>query len=273
MFGWLMTSGTAVFSRPISSAQLRLFEAIRDWPTDLGLLPTLDELARHLGVAKSTVSHHRQQLAVDGLVHFEKHKRRSTRVTTDPAVLATYGLWPRLGTASPTGARTTPTPHPRSRRAVLGGTRARQHSADVPATRGVPVWPVQPRPPRSLPLVGEIAAGRWRAFNRDESVLEVDNEFAGPGRYALRVSGDSLVDLGVFDGDHLIVDPDQSVHEGDLVAALRSQEGEDDMATVKVFVRDDDGQPLLVAGNWKYLPIPVDRSTVIWRVTTVIRRI
>jgi len=47
-------------------------------------------------------------------------------------------------------------------------------------------------------------------------VLEVEAQLAAPGRYALRVSGGSLVDLGILDGDHLIVDPNQPCRKGVL---------------------------------------------------------
>src|SRR5215216_5736061 len=72
----------------------RLFEAMRRLADEDGLCPTHDELAGVLGCAKSTVSQGRRQLQELGLVRFDPEKRRSTRVTTDPAVLAAYGLAP-----------------------------------------------------------------------------------------------------------------------------------------------------------------------------------
>src|SRR5262245_18370350 len=57
-----------------------------------GLCPTHDELAGVLGCAKSTVSQWRRQLQDLGLVRFGPDKRRGTRVTIDPAVLAASGL-------------------------------------------------------------------------------------------------------------------------------------------------------------------------------------
>ena len=109
-----------------------------------------------------------------------------------------------------------------------------------------PVWPLPSRPSRTLPVAGGIAAGLGRAFDADEDVVEVEDGLAGPGRYALRVSGDSLVDLGIFDGDQVVVDPDHPFHEGDLVAALLPFGGGDEvLATLKVYVRRD-SRPWLV---------------------------
>ncbi|HEY6710527.1 MAG TPA: S24 family peptidase [Actinomycetota bacterium] len=229
-----------------------------------GLCPTHDELAGLLGCAKSTVSQRRRQLQQLGLVRFDPEKRRSTRITTDPAVLAAYGLAP----AAPDGP-VADLARFRSRRARLGGTRAAQRSG---ADNGEVPWRLPERPPRRLPLAGAIPAGPARSFARDEDILEVDGELAGPGQYALRVSGDSLVELGIFDGDMAIVDPEQPAHHGDLVAALLpSEHGEEDLATLKVFELRQ-GRAWLVAANPVYAPIAIEEAWVLGRVTTTIRR-
>ena len=246
----------------------RCFEAMRSLAGTDGLCPTHDELAGVLGCAKSTVSQWRRQLGELGLVRFDPEKRRSTRITTDPAVLAAYGLTP-----APAGPD-----HPvadlarfRSRRARLGGTRAAQRSG----TGGGEVpWRLPERPPRRLPLAGAIPAGpvRSAAREREDDILEVDGELAGPGQYALRVRGDSLVELGIYDGDVAVVDPEQPAHHGDLVAALLpSEHGDEDLATLKVFELRQ-GRAWLVAANPVYPPIPIERAWVLGRVTTTIRR-
>jgi SOS-response transcriptional repressor LexA len=229
------------------------------------LFPTLDELAEELGCAKSTASQWRQQLHGLGLLQFDQGKRRSTRVTTDPAVLAAYGL----ASAPPPDGPVTDLARFRSRRARLGGTRAARRSG---ADDGELPWRLPERPPRRLPLAGAIPAGPARNFAPDEDVLEVDSELAGPGRYALRARGDSLVELGIFDGDLAIVDPEQPAHHGDLVAALLpSEHGDEDLATLKVFELRAD-RAWLVAANPLYAPIPLEQAIMLGRVTTVIRR-
>jgi repressor LexA len=244
----------------------RLFEAMRRLADTDGLCPTHDELAGVLGCAKSTVSQGRRQLQELGLVRFDPEKRRSTRITTDPAVLATYGLAP--APAGP-GGPVADLARFRSRRARLGGTRAAQRSG---ADDGELPWRLPERPPRRLPLAGAIPAGPVRSFARDEGIVEVDGELAGPGQYALRVRGDSLVELGIFDGDMAIVDPEQPAHHGDLVAALLpSEHGDEDLATLKVFELRQ-GRAWLVAANPVYPPIPIEEAWVLGRVTTTFRR-
>jgi repressor LexA len=243
----------------------RLFEAMRRLSDTDGLCPTHDELADALGCAKSTVSQWRRQLQELGLVRFDPDKRRSTRVTTDPMVLAAFGLAPEPAPRSPVAdlARF------RSRRARLGGTRATQRPG---AASGELPWRLPQGTPRRVPLAGAIPAGPVQSFVPDEGILEVDGELAGPGRYALRVRGDSLVELGIFDGDVAIVDPEQPAHHGDLVAALLpSEHGDEDLATLKVFELRQ-GRPWLVAANPVYPPIPIERAWVLGRVTTTIRR-
>jgi SOS-response transcriptional repressor LexA len=241
----------------------RLFEAMRRLSDEDGLCPTHDELAGDLGCAKSTVSQGRRQLQELGLLRFDPDKRRSTRVTTDPTVLAAYGLAPASDGPVADLARF------RSRRARLGGTHATQRPG---VGNGELPWRLPQRPPRRVPLAGAIPAGPVQSFVPDEGILEVDGELAGPGRYALRVRGDSLVELGVFDGDVAIVDPEQPAHHGDLVAALLpSEHGDEDLATLKVFELRQ-GRAWLVAANPVYPPIPIERTWVLGRVTTTIRR-
>jgi SOS-response transcriptional repressor LexA len=242
----------------------RLFDAIADWYRRTGLRPTLDELAGVLGCAKSTVSERRVRLRELGLVQFDA-RMRSTRTTADPAILAAYGLDPDL----PTGGEVTNLVPYRSRRARLGGIRA---GHPVAAVQGERVWQLPERPPRSLPVAGPIAAGPARTFYPDEDSLEVDAELTGPGQYALRVRGDSMVELGIHDGDQAIIDTRQPAHHGDLVAALLpSEQGEGDLATLKIFELEQD-EAWLVAANPAYAPIPLKESTLLGRVTTIIRR-
>jgi SOS-response transcriptional repressor LexA len=226
-----------------------------------------------MGVAKSTVHLHRQRLKDKGLVHFDEGKSRSTRVTTDPVVLAANGFEPDpRPTSSPTEATMGPARLSRSRRTRLGGVHAVRQPAGAPTERGAPWWPLPAQPPARLPVAGRIAAGKAKAFDRDDDALEVIGALVGPGLYALRVTGDSIVGLGVFDGDQAVVDPDQPVHEGDLVAALLPDGEGEGLATIKVFARRD-GQPWLEAANPAYPPILIEQNAVLGRVTTLVRRV
>ena len=253
--------------RPMLPSELRRFiETARGFTTEEGFPPTLDEIADALDCAKSTASQYRRQLQELGLVQFDAEKRRSTRITTDPATLAAYGLAP----VTPSDNGTANLARFRSRRARLGGTRAGQPTG---AVQGERPWQLPDRPPRRVPVAGPISAGPARTYYPDEDSIEVDAELAGPGQYALRVRGDSMVALGIYDGDQAIVDTRQPAHHGDLVAALMpSEQGDGDLAALKVLeLRNDEA--LLVAANSAYAPIRLQECTLLGRVTTIIRRL
>jgi repressor LexA len=215
-----MRPGGGASKAVLSTEQQSFAEATRDWPDVHKLPPTLDELAECLGLAKSTIHLYRKRLRDLGLVRFDEGRSRSTRIATDPGVLAAYGLRPAVAQPPAVGPVPTPGRVPRSRQARLGGAHAVQHAAGASGVAASKVWALPLRPPRTLPVAGRIAAGLGRPSDPVEDAVEVEDGLVGPGRYALRVTGDSLVDLGIYDGDQVIIDSDQPFHEGDVVAAL-----------------------------------------------------
>ena len=72
-----------------------------------------------------------------------------------------------------------------------------------------------------VPLHGRIAAGLpMEALESDRS-LSVPAALLGPGdHYALEVSGDSMIDAGIFDGDYALVKRCDTARDGDIVVAL-----------------------------------------------------
>ena len=87
----------------------------------------------------------------------------------------------------------------------------------------------------ALPLHGRIAAGVPIEAFEDHSQLAVPAALLGPGdHYALEVSGDSMIDAGIFDGDYALIQRVETAREGDIIVAL--VDGQD--ATLKYFHRD-----------------------------------
>jgi repressor LexA len=88
-----------------------------------------------------------------------------------------------------------------------------------------------------LPLVGQVAAGQpVLAEENIEDYIQTP-AFAGgdDGEYLLRVRGESMMKVGILDGDLVVVRPQESADDGDIVVALV---GED--ATVKRFFQEPD---------------------------------
>ncbi len=71
-----------------------------------------------------------------------------------------------------------------------------------------------------IPLLGRIAAGQPIEAIEDANYLDLAAFFIGPDRYALRVSGESMMDVGILDGDTVIVRKQNTARTGDIVVAL-----------------------------------------------------
>lgn len=72
-----------------------------------------------------------------------------------------------------------------------------------------------------LALQGRIAAGQPIAVFEDDRMLSVPAALLGPGdHYALEVSGDSMVDAGILDGDYALIRRCDTARDGDIVVAL-----------------------------------------------------
>ncbi|GAA3700325.1 transcriptional repressor LexA [Zhihengliuella alba] len=118
-----------------------------------------------------------------------------------------------------------------------------------------------------VPLVGRIAAGGpILAEQTVEDVVPLPRQLVGQGElFMLKVSGDSMVDAAICDGDWVVVRRQSSADNGDIVAALL-----DDEATVKTF-RQRDGHTWLLPQNRQYEPILGDHATIMGKVVSVLR--
>jgi repressor LexA len=88
-----------------------------------------------------------------------------------------------------------------------------------------------------LPLVGQVAAGQPVLAEENIEDYVQTPTFAGGDRggYLLRVRGDSMKNVGIMDGDLVVVEPQDVADDGDIVVALLGEE-----ATVKRFFREPD---------------------------------
>ncbi|PRX46444.1 repressor LexA [Prauserella shujinwangii] len=123
--------------------------------------------------------------------------------------------------------------------------------------------------PAFVPLVGRIAAGGpVLAEEAIEDVFPLPKDIVGEGEvFLLSVTGDSMIDAAITDGDWVVVRQQPTAENGDIVAAMI--EGE---ATVKTFKRKD-GHVWLMPQNEAYDPIPGDEATVLGKVVAVLRRL
>ncbi|MCG7915823.1 repressor LexA [Candidatus Thiodiazotropha endoloripes] len=81
------------------------------------------------------------------------------------------------------------------------------------------------QPEQGIPMLGRIAAGRpIEAVEQTESISVPDPMTGGNPRYALQVSGDSMIDEGIFDGDYVVIEQSAAADNGDIVVALIDQQ-------------------------------------------------
>jgi len=123
--------------------------------------------------------------------------------------------------------------------------------------------------PAGLPLVGHVAAGQpILAEENVEDYITVP-EIAGgdEGEYVLRVRGDSMKDVGIMEGDFVVVRPQETATDGEIVVALVGEE-----ATVKRFFKEAD-HVRLQPENQALEPIRSRDVRVLGRVVGVFRRV
>ncbi len=128
------------------------------------------------------------------------------------------------------------------------------------------------RPVRHIPLVGDVAAGTdVLAQENVEELLPMPTDFTGDGDlFMLRVRGDSMIDVGILDGDFVVVHQQATANNGDIViAGIPGEEG-----TVKTYQRKG-ATVTLVPANSRLAPMvfPADQVEIFGRVVTVMRRL
>ena len=121
----------------------------------------------------------------------------------------------------------------------------------------------------SLPLIGHVAAGRpILAEENVEEYVHVPQLAGGEeGEYVLRVRGESMKNAGILDGDFVVVRPQQTGRDGEIVVAMVEEE-----ATVKRFFREAD-HIRLEPENETMEPIRSRDVQVIGRVVGVFRSV
>jgi len=116
-------------------------------------------------------------------------------------------------------------------------------------------------------LIGRIAAGHPIEAIRTNETIDVPRDMMGPNIFALKVSGDSMKDDGIFDGDYVIIEKTNNPKNGDIVVALVDE----DLVTLKRFFREKTRIRLQPA-NSNYKPIYTRKALVQGRVKGVIRK-
>jgi repressor LexA len=216
----------------LTQRQRMVLEVIRDSVQRRGYPPSMREIGEAVGLTStSSVSHQLRTLQRKGFLRRDPNRPRAVevRVPGRPAV------------------------------------QSRPETYDVVNGQEAPTHPA----PAYVPLVGRIAAGGpILAEEAVEDVFTLPKQLVGEGtHFLLKVTGDSMIEAAIADGDWVVVRQQPVAENGDIVAAMI--EGE---ATVKTFKRKD-GHVWLQPQNKAYEPIPGDEASVLGRVVAVLRKV
>jgi repressor LexA len=120
-----------------------------------------------------------------------------------------------------------------------------------------------------IPVFEQMAAGNPKTANREPvDFIKLPRDQVGSGAlFAAKVSGDSMIGAGIFDGDCVVVRQQQVADNGDIVAALIGDE-----ATVKTFRRAD-GHVWLMPENPQYTRILGDDCHLMGKVVATIHKL
>jgi repressor LexA len=222
--------------------QRKVLQVIRDSVQKRGYPPSMREIGEAVGLTStSSVSYQLSTLQAKGYLHRDAGRPRTVevRLPGHPAVRPEFEQDDEETAEAPAG------------------------SFDIPSQEAAYV-----------PLVGRIAAGGpIIAEQRVEDVFPLPKQLVGEGEhFLLKVSGDSMINAAITDGDWVVVRSQPNAENGEIVAAMVEGEGPEGEATVKTFKKSD-GHVWLIPHNPLYAPILGDEATVLGKVVAVLRRV
>ena len=128
------------------------------------------------------------------------------------------------------------------------------------------------RPVTHVPVVEDVAAGTGvLAAENIEEVMTLPSDFTSEGDlFTLRVRGDSMIELGILDGDYVVASKQPTANDGDVVVAGIPN----DEATVKSFSTRND-QVVLTPANPTMSPMhfSANEITIYGKVVSVLRKL
>lgn len=120
-----------------------------------------------------------------------------------------------------------------------------------------------------IPIVGRVAAGTpILAEQNVEDTFPIPARYAGGNNFMLRVRGESMINVGIMDGDLILVEQQQTARNGEIVVAMI--DGFESEATVKTFYHEGD-HIRLQPENDTMSPIIVKDVKVLGKVKGVFR--
>lgn len=229
-------------SNPLTHLEARVLAAIERYIRAEGVAPTIAELAVNLRLkSKGTVHRYVQSLIAKGRLERHGNGWRGLRI---------------VGLAMPEPSSNVEQLPMGSKSASLSHLSA---ESNVEHPMSVPVEIARETiGDFRIPLLGRIAAGLPIEAIEDTNYLDLAAFFIGPDRYALRVTGESMIEVGILDGDTVILRKQNTANTGDIVVALI--DGQE--ATLKRLGQTLDGVVELMPENVSMATMLYDASRV-----------
>ncbi len=227
---------------PLTHLEARVLAAIERHIRAEGVAPTIAELAGDLRLkSKGTVHRYVQSLIAKGRLERHGNGWRGLRI---------------VGLEMP--ERTSNIEHlPITKRSSTVSHLSQESNIEQPMSLPTEVSKETSGDFR-IPLLGRIAAGQPIEAIEDANYLDLAAFFIGPDRYALRVTGESMIDVGILDGDTVILRKQNVANTGDIVVALI--DGQE--ATLKRLGDSQDGVVELIPENTTMSAMRYDASRV-----------
>jgi repressor LexA len=184
----------------LTRKQHELLMFIHERIKETGVSPSFDEMKEALDLAsKSGIHRLITALEERGFLRRLPHRARALEVVRLPEE------------AAPGGRRA-----PFKPQVLEGGGRQSEPAAAAAAANDI----------RELPILGRIAAGTpIDAIQHERDRLQVPEALLGPGEhFVLEVQGDSMINAGILDGDHVIIKKGSTANSGEIVVALVGEE-------------------------------------------------
>jgi len=232
-----------------SQRQLEILEFLKSFMAKTGYPPSVRQIGEAVGLSSSSTVHsHLSALERKGYLRREGNEARAL-VLLDPKK----------------AGKPLPVQPPKLRAVGAAGPTSAQNANDR-ASQGIsdPLRNVI-----QLPVLGRVAAGApILAEQNIEETLTLPTQIVGDSSsFMLTVRGESMIEVGILDGDYVVVKEQPTANNGDIVVALIEDE-----ATVKTFYKESD-RIRLQPENASMEPIYVRDVQILGRVVALLRTI
>jgi repressor LexA len=238
-------------------------EFLKNFIAEHGYAPTLKEIAQHIGVRSASTAHfHLERLVRKGFVSRGSNGELHLHLMQNGTTNQRYNQ--KVKEFKPGNAKTPSASSQETRLPHSESTYGVDNSAEDTFRESVSDWSAN-----HVPLLGVIAAGVPLEAIEDARDIEIPSSMSlGYGKvFCLEVSGESMIEAHICDGDIVVVKRQDYAQNGDIVVALL----EDGSATLKTFRRLKSGKVMLIPANAKMQPITLDQITIQGKLIGVMR--